>query len=39
MIWVYASIFGASVASALLVLKCVSLARLVRIGIPVPREA
>lgn len=30
---------GLAIASALLVLKCVSLVRLVRIGIPVPREA
>jgi CDP-diacylglycerol---glycerol-3-phosphate 3-phosphatidyltransferase len=30
---------GLVIASALLVLKCVSLVRLVRIGIPVPREA
>jgi CDP-diacylglycerol--glycerol-3-phosphate 3-phosphatidyltransferase len=29
---------GLAIASALLVLKCVSLLRLVRIGIPVPQE-
>jgi CDP-diacylglycerol--glycerol-3-phosphate 3-phosphatidyltransferase len=30
---------GLAIATALLVLKCVSLRRLVRIGIPVPRHA